>query len=605
MSNIPTTQIDGDVVMRNLTAQGSANVQGNVRVGHDLKVEGWLEAKNIKSANKGLFQTRESLEAAYPTPQDGWFAGVYATEDDLASMGVVVKAGSVAFRMYIGNGGNWTATQGFYEITVDDNRVTEVEEALSAVDIATVEVARNWEGMSVKLTRNDGSWLTAPIQSVHIDDDPTGDSDLAGLITPSMARQIGINADRINTLDAKIDTAKGELAANIDYLMYEHDVQALAIDEANQAAGLALEGVQSAEDAAVDAKAAAKEAAESAKQHRADVGIYPIKGIAEWRYDGEAGTVEGETYLREEDTFLTVSVGDPAATEPECKSFSGYPQPAEGVDPSECGRNLLLDTNKQLGQWICRTGASDNSVDPIDHEQFYGDIAEKRYDADRWPELKPSQGDQVGFVRSSLAADPDLTWEILLYPLRNDVVRAGRRYTLRLTTYGTPELTFQAYLAKLTGADALCAPADDVVTVLANEARVHTFTLEATANGADDAAGVYYVYLNIEGTKGSWHSFEVWDIKLEEGDEATPWTKAPDDSTPWLKAEVKMRNEPYNYRYRPMADSIYRLGSSLYRYKEGEGLVEIGAETAGGGGGDIPADGDSITMEDIEKLLEA
>ena len=49
MSQIKTTELEGDVsVGRHVTAGGNVSVQGNTTVKKNLKVEGWLDAKNIK-----------------------------------------------------------------------------------------------------------------------------------------------------------------------------------------------------------------------------------------------------------------------------------------------------------------------------------------------------------------------------------------------------------------------------------------------------------------------------------------------------------------------------------------------------------------------------
>ena len=57
MSSIKTTEIEGDVsVGRHVSIGGNANVQGNATVKKNLKVEGWLDAKNIKGPNKGNLQ---------------------------------------------------------------------------------------------------------------------------------------------------------------------------------------------------------------------------------------------------------------------------------------------------------------------------------------------------------------------------------------------------------------------------------------------------------------------------------------------------------------------------------------------------------------------
>ncbi len=116
MSSIKTTQIDGDVsVGRNVAMGGKAKIAGSVNIGHNLRVEGWLEAVNIKGVNKGIFLTVEALREAYPNPHDGWFAGV---------------GDSTPFAAYIGHGGEWVATGGTIEVTVDMTQYTEDVETL-------------------------------------------------------------------------------------------------------------------------------------------------------------------------------------------------------------------------------------------------------------------------------------------------------------------------------------------------------------------------------------------------------------------------------------------------------------------------------------------
>lgn len=124
MSSIKTTQIDGDVsVGRNVAIGGKASVSGSTTIGHNLTVEGWLEAKNIKGVNKGVFTTVTKLREAYPTPHDGWFAGVGT---------------SSPFTAYVGDGGEWVATGGTITIDVDMTQYTEEVEQLSE-DIAGVK----------------------------------------------------------------------------------------------------------------------------------------------------------------------------------------------------------------------------------------------------------------------------------------------------------------------------------------------------------------------------------------------------------------------------------------------------------------------------------
>ena len=55
MSSIKTTEKEGDVsIGRHVGIGGNANVQGNATVKKNLKVEGWLDAKNIKGDRKSV-----------------------------------------------------------------------------------------------------------------------------------------------------------------------------------------------------------------------------------------------------------------------------------------------------------------------------------------------------------------------------------------------------------------------------------------------------------------------------------------------------------------------------------------------------------------------
>lgn len=61
-------------VGRNLDVDGQLKVGNDAAFSGNVRIEGWLEAPNIKGANKGVFATYESLKAAYPQPQVGWWA---------------------------------------------------------------------------------------------------------------------------------------------------------------------------------------------------------------------------------------------------------------------------------------------------------------------------------------------------------------------------------------------------------------------------------------------------------------------------------------------------------------------------------------------------
>lgn len=122
MSAIPTKQIDGDVAVgRHATIGGRAKIRGSATVGHNLRVEGWLDAPNIKGVAKGLFRTLEELKGSYPHPEAGWWALVGDT---------------LPAALYVANGGKWEATgKSAGEPTVDcESYLRETEALQDAVD---------------------------------------------------------------------------------------------------------------------------------------------------------------------------------------------------------------------------------------------------------------------------------------------------------------------------------------------------------------------------------------------------------------------------------------------------------------------------------------
>ncbi len=88
--------VDGDLAVgRNVIAGGSATIRGNAKVCHDLTVEGRLKVDSIHSCDKGVFLTKESLEACYPSPKKGWWA---------------IVGDTLPGAIYIASGGAWVAT---------------------------------------------------------------------------------------------------------------------------------------------------------------------------------------------------------------------------------------------------------------------------------------------------------------------------------------------------------------------------------------------------------------------------------------------------------------------------------------------------------------
>lgn len=94
MSSINVTKIDGDATVgRNVAVGGDAIVQGNTHIKGRVRIDGWLEAENIKGFAKGLFSSAGDLSKAYPRPEDGWVAFVGPT---------------LPAQIYLAKSGKWT-----------------------------------------------------------------------------------------------------------------------------------------------------------------------------------------------------------------------------------------------------------------------------------------------------------------------------------------------------------------------------------------------------------------------------------------------------------------------------------------------------------------
>ena len=220
MSSIPTKQIDGDVAVgRNVSAGGNANVQGNVRIGHDLKVEGWFDAKNIKGPVKGLFLSEAKLKATYQFPEEGWYALVGTT---------------LPAALYVTEGGEWKSTgqnAGSPETDLTEYRA-ELEELQGKVE--------NNELQSVSVTAgNNSATLTVKSKGKTVSCAvPVANSEHGGIITFSDFVRIGTADKRDGTypietvVELKTDTTleiPESNAVGVDNLL-----QAVMVDDTSK-----------------------------------------------------------------------------------------------------------------------------------------------------------------------------------------------------------------------------------------------------------------------------------------------------------------------------------------------------------------------------------
>lgn len=129
MADIKTESFDGNIsVSYDAVIGGNALIRGRARVAHSLKVEGWLDAPNIKGAQLGLFVSEAQLLDAYPTSKPGQWALVLDTDDEQSD-------GTFPAIIYVADGhGGWDnthKTSGYIRI---EDKIPEAEiEALREV----------------------------------------------------------------------------------------------------------------------------------------------------------------------------------------------------------------------------------------------------------------------------------------------------------------------------------------------------------------------------------------------------------------------------------------------------------------------------------------
>ncbi len=107
-----------------------ANIARRVKVGgsalfkRGVRIEGWLDAPNLKTPQKGCFSSPESLREQYPDPQNGWWA---------------IVGDTMPGKLYRAEGGEWKDTRGTagdVVIDVSDDILDLMEEISASADAA-------------------------------------------------------------------------------------------------------------------------------------------------------------------------------------------------------------------------------------------------------------------------------------------------------------------------------------------------------------------------------------------------------------------------------------------------------------------------------------
>ncbi len=251
-------QYDGDVsVGHDVTVGGRAKINGSMKVGHNLKVEGWIDAPNVKGQNKGLFKTLTALAAAYPKPRVGWYALV---------------GESLPATVYIVENGEWTATTGTgggdtVDLASYEDRLEDVEAAVAtaknrADDAYTMATNAGASATAAQTTANQGVSKAAEAQTTA----ESAKTAAQAATTMATNAQTTANAAKVTAEQASSLVADAQQSATNAETVANAAKSAATV--ANSNAQTALETADDADskaDAATDVATAAKAKAVAAE----------------------------------------------------------------------------------------------------------------------------------------------------------------------------------------------------------------------------------------------------------------------------------------------------------------------------------------------------
>lgn len=249
-NNIESHSVGGSVAVgRDVTVGGRSTVRGNATFNRDVYISGWLNARNIRGAGKGLYETVEKLKSAYPNPENGWFALVGNT---------------LPADIYRAWGGVWEATgQKGGEPVLELAKLTELSESLEnevSARVAADEALKKAIDAEVTARAN-------------------GDTELSDALTKEIADREKAIADEVLARTTAITEAiEAEADARTKAIAAEAKAREDADVAETTARTAAIEAETQARDTAIFAEATARSEADKALQTAMDKNVTELKG---------------------------------------------------------------------------------------------------------------------------------------------------------------------------------------------------------------------------------------------------------------------------------------------------------------------------------------
>ena len=249
-NNIENHSVGGSVAVgRDVTVGGRSTVRGNATFDRDVYISGWLNARNIRGAGKGLYETVDKLNRAYPNPENGWFALVGDT---------------LPADIYWAWGGEWKATgQKGGEPVLEIAKLTELSESLEnevSARVAADEALKKAIDAEVTARTN-------------------GDKELSDALTKEIADRKKAIADEVLARTTAITEAiEAEADARTKAIAAEAKAREDADVAETTARTAAIEAEAQARGAAISDEATARSEADKALQTAMDKNVTELKG---------------------------------------------------------------------------------------------------------------------------------------------------------------------------------------------------------------------------------------------------------------------------------------------------------------------------------------
>lgn len=249
-NNIENHSVGGSVAVgRDVTVGGRSTVRGNATFNRDVYISGWLNARNIRGAGKGLYETVDKLNSAYPNPENGWFALVGDT---------------LPADIYRAWGGEWVATgQKCGEPVLELAKLTELSESLEneiSARVAADEALKKAVDAEVTARAN-------------------GDKELSDALAKEIADREKAIADEVLARTTAINEAiEAEADARTKAIAAEAKAREDADAAETTARTAAIEAEAQARDTAISAESTARSNADTALQTAIDKNVKELKG---------------------------------------------------------------------------------------------------------------------------------------------------------------------------------------------------------------------------------------------------------------------------------------------------------------------------------------